>query len=210
MKNKVGIIDYGSGNYASVRNAVSSLSPDFIEVRHPDDLNLCTHIILPGVGAYHAAMEKLHSLGFINPLRLHVLEKNKPFLGICVGMQILSTVGTEFQECEGLNFIKGVVKRFDFKKDITLPLPHIGWNEVYINRDNPLFKDIESNETFYFVHSYHFVSKDEGDVIAKSDYGYPFVSSIQRDNIYGVQFHPEKSQINGIKLLRNFIDIDYA
>jgi len=202
---KVGLINYGSGNYTSVLNALEYLNIQVIEVHVPDQLHLATHIILPGVGSFKNTMNKLKEHGFIDVLQNEVLNVGKPYLGICVGMQILATTGTEFGIQKGLNFIPGVVEKISV--DANTKLPHIGWNTVNLQKEISLYKNIHDNNSFYFVHSYHFVPENNDHLIATCFYSSEVNACVGKDNIYGVQFHPEKSQNNGLQLLKNFITI---
>lgn len=204
----VGIIDYGAGNFTSVLNAITELTDNVRRVTAPEQLSGCTHIVLPGVGAYGTAIDRLQQMNIIPELNEQVLGIRKPFLGICVGMQVMSTFGLEFEKKEGLNWIAGDVQKFDEKLMGSLHLPHMGWNEV-VNFDNePLFKGIRNEDpSFYFVHSYHFQPvKDARVSYTMCNYGYFFPAAVRKENIFGVQFHPEKSQYNGIQLLKNFIE----
>ena len=158
------------------------------------------------MGAFKAVLDRLDKLGFVEALKEEVLHSGKFFLGICVGMQILATIGTEFEETAGLNFIPGKVVEIDVKK-FNLPVPHIGWNEVIIHLNSPLFKDIENEALFYFVHSYHFLPKSREHLIGTCQYGSKLTASVGKGNIFGVQFHPEKSQLNGLQLLKNFANL---
>ena len=201
---KVCIIDYGSGNVASVFNVINFLGYD---CKITNDLNYIqnsSHIILPGVGSYSAAMKKINEKLSISDLENEILIKKKPFLGICVGMQILSTCGYEFGECKGLNWISGVVKKIDNPK-----LPHIGWNNIQIKKKSVLLKDLDKDYNFYFVNSYHFIPENEEDIISQTNYQQNFCSIIQKENIFGVQFHPEKSQKAGQLLIKNFLNVSF-
>lgn len=205
MNAKIGLIDYGSGNFSSVRNAVAHLGLDYIEIRTPESFAAATHLILPGVGAFAAAMRKLHELHLIEDLLEQVLEVRKPFLGICVGMQILATMGHEFEDCAGLDLIGGPCERIAAPPG--LRLPHIGWNALDLLRPSPLFAGMREQPIFYFVHSYHLQPKDPAALLATADYGVPVAAAVQHENIWGVQFHPEKSQHDGLRLLKNFAGI---
>jgi len=204
---KLGIINYGAGNYGSVWNAYEYLNVTPIEVQEPSQLREVDHIVLPGVGSFPACMKKLQSIGIVEALHKEVIEEGKPFLGICVGMQILATVGYEFKECNGLNWIHGKVDKIDTSVS-HLRLPHIGWNECNIKRNCVLFSGIDEKAMFYFVHSYHLQPKSDEHIAAVSEYGTPIVAVIQKENIFGVQFHPEKSQRHGLQLLKNFASIN--
>ena len=203
MAARVCILDYGSGNVRSVFNLVSQLAKDVQISNAPEVLRSATHLILPGVGAFGAAMEKIRSQIQVDVLEEEVIHKGKPFLGICVGMQVLANRGFEFGEHVGLGWISGTVSRLACG---SLPLPHIGWNDVVPRIEHPLFTGSETNRDFYFVHSFAFQPQEDTAVLATTDYGEIFTSAIQQDNIVGVQFHPEKSQKTGRRLIRNFIE----
>lgn len=204
---KIGVIDYGAGNFSSVWNSLSRLSNKLLRIEKGIEFEYCSHIILPGVGAYESAMNRLTELRLVDELLEHVEIKKKPFLGICVGMQLMGEKGFEFAECSGLKLVKGYVNQFD--KSQHLVLPHMGWNEVEGYEGQRLFANIDiADPTFYFVHSYHLYSDDPTVKVAYTDYGYKFISSIEKENIFGVQFHPEKSQFNGMRVLENFIKIN--
>ena len=200
----IGLIDYGAGNFTSVRNALEYLNLTFIEVREAGEFKKATHLILPGVGAFASAMRKLEALKMIDHLQENVLIERKPFLGICVGMQILASLGQEFGTHSGLGFIQGTVEKID--ADVYgLPLPHIGWNKLNLPRSCSLFAHMSQEPVFYFVHSYHLLPVARNVVVATCQYGVEVVAAVEKENIYGVQFHPEKSQNVGLQLLRNFI-----
>lgn len=197
------ILNYGSGNVQSVFNMLSYLGYNTIISNDPEIIRTSSHIILPGVGAFGASMDKIKSMIPIDILEEEVLVNKKPFLGICVGMQVLANKGFEFGEHEGLGWIRGEVRKIDSKD---LPLPHIGWNNIDIVQDSPLFTNLKEYRDFYFVHSYIFEVEDEEHVVAQTDYGSTFNCLIKKDNIYGIQFHPEKSQKAGQLILKNFMD----
>jgi len=204
---KVGLINYGSGNFNSVLNTLEFLKIKVIEISKPDQLDLATHIILPGVGSFINTMNKLNERGFIEKLSDEILKVGKPYLGICVGLQILATIGTEFENHKGLNLVPGIVEKISID-DNRFNLPHIGWNEVKFQKNNFLFKNIDENSnSFYFVHSYHLIPEDQNDLIATCFYGTNVNACVGKDNYYGVQFHPEKSQNDGLQLLKNFVDL---
>lgn len=202
---KICILDYGSGNVASVYNMLKFIKFEPEISNKKEKIKDASHIILPGVGSYKSGMDKIKKKIPIDILENEILKKGKPFLGICLGMQILSSVGYEFGKYEGLNWIEGEVKKLDVKKYV---LPHVGWNEVKVESNNSiLFKNIKIDENFYFVHSYCFDSYNKENVLATSVYETKFTSVVRKDNIFGVQFHPEKSQKSGMKLLENFLKI---
>ncbi len=208
MNNKrVVILDYGCGNVRSVFNAFRAFDSDVKITNAFNDIRDASHIVLPGVGAFAECKTGLCNFNLVELLQKEVIEKGKPFLGICVGMQVLATLGKEFGEHQGLDWITGVVDKID-TSDSKLRLPHIGWNELSIIKPNSLFEGIEPGTTFYFVHSFQFLSEDDSVISSFCDYGVQVTASVQRDNIFGVQFHPEKSQSAGIRLLKNFTQID--
>lgn len=198
---KIGIINYSIGNVGSVQSAFNFFKYNTVLINEPSELENVDIIVLAGVGNFNTAVEKLKQYNFLDELNNQVLEKKKPVLGICLGMQLFANSSDEDGYNHGLGWIEGNVKKIS----TSLKLPNIGWNDVIPNNTN-LFKDIEENY-FYFMHSYHFVPEDENVIISKTKYGeLDFVSAIRKDNIIGVQFHPEKSQGNGLKFLRNFVE----
>ncbi len=215
------IIDYGSGNLRSVAKAVERIAGErTVEiVRSPQALEGAGHIILPGVGAFADCMRGLRSLsGMITALEQEVLQRKKPMLGICVGMQLLFEKGHEHGTHDGLGWLKGeVVSLVTSEKEENNPLlttnhsplkvPHMGWNELSINQKHPLMKDIENGAHAYFVHSYHAECKSPQDVIATTQYGQTINAVVGQGNVMGTQFHPEKSQETGLRLLKNFISM---
>ena len=207
MKNIIGIIDYGAGNFASVWNAFQQHKCHVIQIQHPEQLRKCSHLVLPGVGAFSTAVDRLHGMQLFDPIKEILEEGTRPFLWLCVGMQILSSSGTEFHYVSGFNLVSGAVDRFDFTgKENKFRLPHIGWNDVKIKPDSRLFKGIDPEESnFYFVHSYHLISNDDNAHFSYCNYGYDFIAAFEKGLVFGVQFHPEKSQENGNILLGNFL-----
>ena len=200
----LGIIDYNMGNLASVYNACSKFTKDLKIVKNADDLKNLDKIILPGVGAYKDAMQHLEDSGLKDAI-LDFANSKKPLLGICLGMQLLFESSEEFGYTKGLGLIEGKVVKFDKSKmSSDLKIPHMGCNKI-VNKDNPLFKNLQ-NPYLYFVHSYHVVTDDKY-TIATTNYGYDFVSAVNKDNIFGFQPHPEKSHNNGLKILENFINL---
>jgi glutamine amidotransferase len=203
---KVAIVDYGMCNLDSVARAVEECGGTPLVTNEAHDLEIVTHIILPGVGAFSDAMRQIRQLSLDTVLQEQVLDNQIPFLGICLGMQLMATKGWEGGETEGLGLIEGEAKRLEPDTPDT-HIPHIGWNEVHYVRDNPLFHGVRSGKDFYFVHSYHFCCRHEDDIIARTPYCGWFVSSICREHIFGTQFHPEKSQKLGFQVLKNFLSI---
>lgn len=205
----VTLIDYGSGNLRSAAKAFERMGERtghrVLVSGNPSDVEAAAHIVLPGVGAFADCMAGLTALpGMIAALRREVLECKKPFLGICVGMQLLAEKGFEHGEHSGLGWIPGEVRALS-PSGKTLKIPHMGWNELDIKRPHKLFAGIGNGDHAYFVHSYHFVCADAGDVLAETDYGGPVTASVARGNIMGTQFHPEKSQETGLRLIENFL-----
>jgi len=202
----ISIVDYGMGNVKSVFNAIEYLGEDAVVTDNERVMDDSSHIILPGVGAFGDAMDNLKNRGLVEILKRQVFDKGKAFLGICLGMQLIARSSEELGSFEGLGWIPGDVVKFDVR-DIGLKLPHVGWNDIKVTRDNPLFMNIPHNAaSFYFVHTYHFKCDSEKDVFATSEYGETFTAVVGRDNIIATQFHPEKSQDNGLQFLDNFIN----
>jgi glutamine amidotransferase len=198
------IIDYGMGNLKSVSKAFLKLGEDVKVSSLPEDVDNADAIVLPGVGAFGDCMRNLSLKGLIEPVT-RAIEKGKPYLGICLGLQILFNESEEFGLTKGLGIIPGRVKRFSFQNR-ELKIPHMGWNTIKIIRPSPLFKEIPDESYFYFVHSYYVVPEDISVVASETEYGERFVSSIWKDNIMATQFHPEKSQSLGLKVLKGFIE----
>lgn len=209
---KAVIIDYGSGNLRSADKAfeaaarAAGLSDDAVTVTaDPAALTDATHIVLPGQGAFADCMNGLKGLrGMVDALTRAVMVERKPFLGICVGLQLLASRGYEHGTHEGLGWIAGDVHRIE-PGTAGLKVPHMGWNELTVRRPHPVFAGVATGTHTYFVHSYHFVPADPAATIATTDYGVPLVAAAGRDNIAGTQFHPEKSQAIGLKLIANFL-----
>ena len=202
IKKQVCVLDYGSGNVGSVLNLLKNLNNNVLVSNDPSYIKESSHIILPGVGAFGASIKKIKEKIPLNIVEHEVYNNKKPFLGICVGMQVLADKGFEFGEHKGLGWIGGKVKKLKAKI-----LPHIGWNNVKIKRSSPLFSNLGDVKDFYFVNSYVFEVDNEEHVISETDYECTFCSAVQKDNIFGVQFHPEKSSLYGLKLLNNFINL---
>lgn len=197
------VIDYGLGNVEAFLNVYKLLGIDAASAKLPSDLNDATHIILPGVGSFDLAIKLFLESGMENIVEDLVLNKGLPLLGVCVGMQILASSSEEGNE-SGLGWIPGKVKKIEsLKQEELLQLPHMGWNDAIATKKNPLLTASE----FYFLHSYYFVPFDKENIIAEFDYGTKMVCAVSKGNIFGVQFHPEKSHHNGSSLLKNFSNI---
>jgi len=203
------IVDYGMGNLYSVKRALEECKVQKVVISNKkEDFLTCTHMILPGVGAFGDAMQNIHELGLYDLIRENVLNDKVPFLGICLGMQLMATRGTEYGSHEGLGLIDGEVLRLE-KNGKSERIPHVGWNEIKkTQQNNPLLNNIGENSDFYFVHSYHFSAKNQDNVIASTPYSHGFTSMVAKEHIFGVQFHPEKSGKNGFQLLKNFLNIN--
>jgi imidazole glycerol-phosphate synthase subunit HisH len=201
----IAIVDYGMGNLRSVANAFANIGCRASITQNPDDLSQSSHIVLPGVGAFGDGIKNLRSFGWLDILEKEVIEKRKPFLGICLGMQLLATTGTEHGLHQGLNWIPGTVKKIE-SNNSQIRVPHMGWNDVRFLKKNGLYQDLGDAQTFYFVHSYVFDVENKNSAIGGlTCHGIEFVSSLEIDNIYATQFHPEKSQKIGLKVLVNFV-----
>ena len=207
-KSKVVIIDYGSGNLQSVFNALELVknSSHLIQISsNPADLISATCIILPGVGAFGDCISSLKAIdGIVEELQNQVLKNKKPFLGLCVGMQLLADFGFEYGKHSGLGFVAGDVVEVNNQNN-TLKVPHIGWNNISIKKPHPVLNGIKDGEHFYFVHSFYFIPKNQNEIIATVNYGSDLTAIISKDNIIATQFHPEKSSDAGLQLLKNFI-----
>lgn len=200
----IGIVNYGSGNIHAIANIYSRLNIPTTIITDPSELQEAEKLILPGVGAFDETMKQLIGSGLKEELDKLVLHEKKPILGICVGMQIMAE-SSEEGDLEGLGWIKGRVRKFDLSWFKHKPyLPHMGWNTIKPNSNHPIFSDLDQDQGFYFVHSYYFECFDQSNSLATTDYGIEFSSSVSDSNIFGMQFHPEKSHSNGIKLLENF------
>ena len=210
---KIAIIDYESGNLKSVSKAVELASNNILNksdvkiINSANELKNFDKIVLPGQGSFKQCYQSLLSIeGMIDELTCAVLEKQKPILGICVGMQLFSSFGEEDGGSKGFDWIKGKVNKINLT-DKNLKLPHMGWNNISINQKSKLFSGIENESHFYFVHSFAFDVENEQFISATTNYSTEIVSAIEKDNIFGTQFHPEKSQANGIKILENFVKL---
>lgn len=201
----ISIIDYGLGNIRAFANVYKRLNMPCEIVKTAQDLERATKIILPGVGAFDEAIGLLNRSGLRELLDELVLARKIPVLGVCVGMQVLGRSSDE-GEMAGLGWIDGAVKKFETSTLAAeaMPLPHMGWNNVVSCQSNPLLANLADSPTFYFLHSYYFTCPDEKAVLARTDYGGRFICAVNSGNVYGVQFHPEKSHHNGVQLLKNF------
>jgi len=200
------VVDYGVGNLRSVANAFDAIGQPVTISSDVQDLRTAAGIVLPGVGAFPDGMRRLHAAGVVDVLTEEVQGRGKPFLGICLGMQFLADESTEGEGARGLGWIPGTVRRLE-PKDPRFKVPHIGWNELALTRDSTLYADLGEEPVYYFVHSYHFApSPDAADVVtATCWHGETFAASVERGNVFGVQFHPEKSQRVGLRILENFV-----
>lgn len=198
------IVDYGVGNLASVAAAVEKVGYQGVISGDPVTLRKAHKLILPGVGAFGDGMKSLRERGLADVLDALVLKAGVPVLGICLGFQLIATRSEEFGEHEGLGWLDADVVRLR-PADETLRVPHVGWNELYQTKPSPLFEDIEDGTLFYYVHSYRMVPRSDDVVIGECDYGGRFAAAVRKDNIFAVQFHPEKSQRGGLSLLKNFL-----
>jgi glutamine amidotransferase len=197
----IAIIDYGMGNLRSVHKAFEAVGHQAVVTRDAATIKNASHVVLPGVGAFGDCMTNIERYGLTEPIRSSV-QSGKPFLGICLGLQLLFTESEEFGTHKGLGIIPGRVRRFVV--DLALKVPHMGWNQVHFQRACPLFDGIADGADWYFVHSYYVDPDDQRIAATTTAYGTQFVSSIWKDNVFACQFHPEKSQAVGLRLIRNF------
>ncbi len=199
----IAVIDYGMGNLRSVGKALEHVGADVVITGEPSKLKDSRALVLPGVGAFRDAVKNLKERGIWDVV-LEEVKKGKPLLGICLGLQLLFEKSYEFGETEGLGLIKGEVIKFNLPPEFKIP--HMGWNQIFKKKESPLLEGIKEGEFFYFVHSYYVKPEEEEVVLTETDYGgLFFTSSIEKDNVFATQFHPEKSQRAGLKLLENFI-----
>ena len=206
----VTIVDYNSGNISSVINSFNEVAKDKVNIKVTSDLNkikLSDKIVLPGQGSFKSCIDALNNInGLVDALNEIVKINKKPLLGICVGLQMFADIGHEEAETKGLGWISGKVSKID-NQNGKYKLPHIGWNQINIVKDSKIFKDIENNSHMYFVHSYEFVPEDKNIISATTDYSSNIVCSVEKENIFGTQFHPEKSDKIGLKIINNFISL---
>jgi len=199
----IALIDYGMGNLRSVQKGLEKVGAKVNVTDKAEDLRTASGIVLPGVGAFRDCIHELTKLGLIDTL-IEEISSGKPYLGICLGLQILFEESEEFGRCNGLGIFKGKVVRF---RESNLKIPHMGWNTINIKKSSSILKDIPDQSYFYFVHSYYVVPDDSEIILTSTEYGLEFTSSVSKNNIFGVQFHPEKSQALGLRMLGNFVEI---
>ena len=206
----VTIVDYNSGNISSVINSFKEVAKDKVNIEVTSDLSTIKtsdKVVLPGQGSFKSCIDGLKNInGLIDTLNEFALESKKPLLGICVGLQMFADIGYEETETKGLGWISGKVSKID-NQDGKFKLPHIGWNEINITKESKIFKGIENKSHMYFVHSYEFVPEDKSVISATTDYSSNVVCAAEKENIFGTQFHPEKSDTIGLKIIDNFINL---
>ena len=201
----IAIIDYGMGNLRSVQKGLEKVGHEAVVTSDPAVVGQADKVVLPGVGAFEDAMAELHRRKMVQPV-LAAIDSGRPFLGICLGLQLLFETSYENGRHEGLGVLSGEVVRFDLPRKYSVP--HMGWNQISIQRPAPLFAGIEDQTYFYFVHSFYVVPQDQEVIACETDYHRPFCSMIWRDNLFATQFHPEKSQSHGLRMLKNFAELD--
>ena len=206
----VTIVDYNSGNISSIINSFKEVAQDKVNVEVTSDLNKIISsdkVVLPGQGSFKSCVDAINSIsGLVDTLNEFAINNKKPLLGICVGLQMFADIGYEGTETKGLGWISGKVTKID-NQEGKYKLPHIGWNQINIVKDSKIFKNIENNSHMYFVHSYEFIPKDKNVISATTDYSSNIVCSVEKENIFGTQFHPEKSDKIGLKIIDNFINL---
>ncbi len=206
----VTIVDYKSGNISSVINSFKEVAKDKVKIEVTSDLkkiNLSDKVVLPGQGSFKSCIDALNTInGLVETLNDFAINNKKPLLGICVGLQMFADVGYEETETKGLGWIAGKVTKID-NQNGKYKLPHIGWNQIKVLKKSKIFKDIEDNSHMYFVHSYEFVPNDKKVILATTDYSSNHVCAVEKENIFGTQFHPEKSDKTGLKIIDNFINL---
>ena len=206
----VTIVDYNSGNISSVINSFKEVAKNKVNIEVTSDLNKIKSsdkVVLPGQGSFKSCFDALNNInGLVDSLNDFAINNKKPLLGICVGLQMFADIGYEQTKTKGLGWISGKVLQID-NQNGKYKLPHIGWNQINITKDSKIFKDIENNSHMYFVHSYEFIPKDKSVISATTEYSSNIVCSVEKENIFGTQFHPEKSDKIGLKLIDNFINL---
>ena len=207
---KVTIVDYNSGNISSVINSFKETGKEEVNIEVTFDLKKIERsdkIVLPGQGSFRGCIDALKKIkGLVDTLNEFAINKKKPLLGICVGLQMFADIGYEETETKGLGWISGKVSKIDNLND-KYKLPHIGWNQINIVKDSKIYKNIKNNSHMYFVHSYEFIPEDKSVISATTDYSSSIVCSVEKENIFGTQFHPEKSNKMGLQIIKNFIEI---
>jgi imidazole glycerol-phosphate synthase subunit HisH len=203
MKHKIVIVDFGMGNLYSIYKKLKLIGANVVISSDSKVISTSDKIILPGVGHFKKAMDNLKNTGLIEVLNENVLEKYKPILGICLGMQLMTSFSEEGNE-NGLGWFDCKVSSFKVEDSLRYKIPHTGWNQIKIKKESRLMKNISENSEFYFVHSFHIKNEDVKDILNSTQYEYRFTSAFEKDNIFGVQYHPEKSHNNGFKILENF------
>tara|TARA_X000000950_G_scaffold202100_1_gene243284 strand:+ start:175 stop:801 length:627 start_codon:yes stop_codon:yes gene_type:complete len=206
----VTIVDYKSGNIRSVINSFKEVAQDKVKIEVTSDISkikLSDKVVLPGQGSFKSCVDDLKSInGMVDSLNDFVINKKKPLLGICVGLQMFADVGYEDSEAQGLGWIPGKVTKID-NQNGKYKLPHIGWNQINIVKESKIFKGIKNKSHMYFVHSYEFVPEDRNSILATTDYSSKHVCAVEKENIFGTQFHPEKSEKEGLKMINNFLSL---
>jgi len=206
----VAIVDYNSGNISSVINSFKEAAQDKVNIQITSDLNkikLSDKVVLPGQGSFKSCIEALNDIeGLVETLNEFAVTNKKPLLGICVGLQMFADLGYEEIETKGLGWISGTVSKID-NQNGAYKLPHIGWNQIEIVKQSKIFENIENNSHMYFVHSYEFIPEDKEIISATTDYSSKIVCAVEKENIFGTQFHPEKSDKIGLKIIKNFINL---
>jgi glutamine amidotransferase len=206
MGQKIAIVDYGMGNLNSVKRKLNRIRTDATITSDPDIIANADKIILPGVGHFQMAMENLARLNLIQTINDAVFVRKKPILGICLGMQLMAGFSEE-GNVAGLGWFDARVVKFNVSNPQLFKIPHMGWNQIEMVKESLIMKNIAPNSEFYFVHSYHFVTNCITDILNETEYDYKFVSAVEKENIFGVQYHPEKSHDVGEQLLKNFVDL---
>ena len=206
----VTIVDYNSGNISSVINSFKEVAKEKVNIEVTSDLEkikLSDKVVLPGQGSFKSCIEALNNIkGLVDTLNEFAINSKKPLLGICVGLQMFADIGYEETETKGLGWISGKVSKINNQNN-KYKLPHIGWNEINILKDSKIFKDIDNNSHMYFVHSYEFIPNDKSVISATTDYSSNIVCAVEKENLFGTQFHPEKSDKTGLKIINNFINL---